>query len=258
MLVELTQEGEHFIVPKGAVRHSANLAKEMIDARIGKLAKAGGQIAKSVTEGNGAHPIRGPGGGLRSLNGSSEQGIETGREEELEILNARQPIQGNAGVYTGFSEKIEDIEMDQAQPLAPFLMRGAAAPLLIDDLLQGLWQIGRRELEAAFRGDFLSEPRVQHVVSATKGDGAGTDDRNYFLHLHAIKELLPKVVVQFGDYLAHGVIEKVVRTISSTYLLGSPPSDDSSLILAPNFDSAELVVVALIALSVLNRRSCVE
>jgi hypothetical protein len=104
-------------------------------------------------------------------------------------------------VYGATREKVEDVEMDQGQTLALFLWRGAAAPLLIDDLLQGLWQIGRRELGVAFCGDFLSEPQVQYVVAATKGDSARTHDRDHFLHLHASEEPVPKVIVQFSDIL---------------------------------------------------------
>ena len=34
VVIELTQETKRFIIPKGAVRRFANLAEEMIDARI--------------------------------------------------------------------------------------------------------------------------------------------------------------------------------------------------------------------------------
>ena len=34
VVIEPTQETKRFIVPKGAVRHFANLAEEMIDARV--------------------------------------------------------------------------------------------------------------------------------------------------------------------------------------------------------------------------------
>lgn len=104
-----------------------------------------GQIAESVTKRNGTHLIRGTGGGLRDLNDSGEQGIEAGREKKREILDARQPIKGDAWVHAGVREKIEHVEMDQGQTLALFLMCGGAATLLIDDLLQGLREIGRRE-----------------------------------------------------------------------------------------------------------------
>jgi hypothetical protein len=50
--------------------------------------------------------------------------------------------------------------------------------LLINDLLQRLWQIGRLELEMAFCGNFLSKPQLQHVVAATKGDGTRPDNRD--------------------------------------------------------------------------------
>jgi hypothetical protein len=79
--------------------------------------------------------------------------------------------------------------------------------LLIDDLLQGLWQIDHRELKMALCGDFLSDPRVQHVVAATKGDSTRTDHRNHFLQLHAQKELLPKEIIQFSDH--HWCVNRV-------------------------------------------------
>src|SRR5271166_726947 len=195
MVMKVMQNGKRLIVPMGAVWHSARLTEQMINACIGHVAKSRGQISKAVTKGNGAHPIRRTSSRLCDLKGSGEQGVEAGREEELEVLNAREPIQGYAWVYPGASQKIEDVEMDQAQTFALFFVRCAGASLLIDDLLQGLWQVSRRKLEVAFCGDLLSEPRVQHVVVATKGDGAGTDDRYHFLHFHASEKLIPKILI---------------------------------------------------------------
>ena len=78
-------------------------------------------------------------------------------------------------------------------------MRSAAAALLIDDLLQRLRQIGRREPEVAFGGDLLREPRMQQVVARAECDGAGTDHRDHFLHFHTREELTPKRIVQFSN-----------------------------------------------------------
>jgi hypothetical protein len=48
---------------------------------------------------------------------------------------------------------------------------------------------------------------VQQVVARADCDGAGTDDRDHFLHFHAIEELVPKRLVQFSDH--HWCVNRV-------------------------------------------------
>ena len=165
---------------------------------------------ESVAEGKDAHPISRARAGLSGFDSLGEQRVEACREKELEVLDTGQPIKGDARLHAGAMEKIENIEMEQRETLALFFMRSASAALLIDDLLQGLRQMDRREPETALGSDLLREPWMQQVVAGTERDGTGTDNREHFLHFHASEELIPKRIVQFIDHDRVSIVFAIV------------------------------------------------
>ena len=57
MLVEFAKKRENVIVPERAFRDFANLAEEMIDACIGQLVDVGREVAETIAERRGEHPI---------------------------------------------------------------------------------------------------------------------------------------------------------------------------------------------------------
>src|SRR5262245_3865297 len=135
MMIEFAKKGESVIVPERAFRNFANLAEEMVDACIGQLVDVGREVAETIAERSGAHPIRRTSSGLRSSDGASQQLVEAGSEEKLEVLDACQPIKGNARMNVGAVKKLENIEVNRFKPLALFLVGLAAVAFGIDDLL---------------------------------------------------------------------------------------------------------------------------